>query len=82
MPKIALNQHFENPIKPKQLAMKKTIKHETGAKSKKEENIKNSVVNFSVPGRPEKKIHINITEIAKLGVNCSIPDISITDLEW
>jgi hypothetical protein len=39
IPNIELNQHLENPIKPKQFAMKKVIKHENGEESKKEEKM-------------------------------------------
>jgi len=34
-----LNQHLENPIKPKQFAIKKVMKQENGEASKKEEKI-------------------------------------------
>ena len=38
-PKIELNQHLEKPIKPKQFAIKKVMKQDTGEKSKNDENI-------------------------------------------
>ena len=38
-PKIELNQHLEKPIKPKQFAIKKVMKHDTGEKSKNDENM-------------------------------------------
>jgi len=39
------------------------------------------VINFKVPGRPEKKMHINIIDIARFGATCKIPEISNIDLE-
>jgi sortase (surface protein transpeptidase) len=49
--------------------------------SNKPENIINSLENFNVPGKPEKKTHMKNIHTPKLGVKCNIPETSTTYLE-
>jgi len=72
---------LEKPNKPKQFAIKIIKIVLKGAISKNEVNIKNSLVNFKVPGKPEYNTHIKMIIIPKLGVLWIIPDNSTTDLE-
>lgn len=81
IPNTELNQHLEKPIKPKTFATKNINVVKTGLISKKPQNMKNSHVNFKVPGKPAYKIHIVIIDIPNIGVNCNIPETSTTDLE-
>jgi len=67
IPNIALNQLFENPINPKQLADKTVKTVVINEKSIKLLNKQNSTENFSVPGNPAKNIPIKNIVIARLG---------------
>ena len=81
MPKIALNQFFEKPIKPKQLALTTKINVESTEKSIRLLKIQNSIENFKVPGNPAKNIHIKKIAIDMFGKNETIPFTCNIDLE-
>jgi hypothetical protein len=82
IPNKQLNHNFEKPIIPKKFEHIISIKKLKLSNSIKFEKIKNSLVNFNVPGNPKKKIHIIKIQIPRLGVVWSIPDSSRTDLVW
>lgn len=79
IPNKTLNQDLQKPIRPKTLAISSVKKHTEKETSIKPEKIKNSTINFNVPGNPEKKIIINIILNPRLGVCCNIPFTSIMD---
>jgi len=80
-PKTELNQTLEKPTRPKTLAVNKSIPQITGEISYNPEKIKNSHENFSVPGKPAYKMHINSIDIPSIGVKCKILQTSITERE-
>ena len=81
IPNNTLNQDLQKPINPRTFATNKVIAHNVKEISIKPLNIKNSTINFNVPGNPEKKIIIKIIFNPKFGVCCKIPLTSIIDLD-
>lgn len=67
-PKVTLYHILVNPINPITLAISNSKAPEIGFVSKRLEKIKNSQINFIVPGSPAKAKTINQTIIAKFGV--------------
>ena len=73
IPNKILNQHLQNPTTPIKFAKNNNV-----ILNKKDipiiwEKIKNSHVNFIVPGIPQYNIHIVNIAIPKLGVICIKP---------
>lgn len=81
IPNKTLNQHLQKPTTPIRLANINSISVNNSETPIICENIKNSQVNFIVPGIPQYKIHIRKIQIPKFGARCITPDTSSVDLE-
>jgi len=79
--KIAFNQFFEKPIKPRTFTKKIKKIHKTQEKFKTVLKIKNSHINLKVPGIPEKITVIKKITNPKPGYVKKIPFTKKTDLE-
>jgi hypothetical protein len=79
--KIAFNQFFEKPIKPKTFTKKIKKIHKTQEKFKTVLKIKNSHMNLKVPGMPEKTTVIRKIAKPNTGNVKKIPFTKKTDLE-